>query len=251
MGRNDKKGRKPSISKGEWAPIREGRDLAIKITNKVKIALDALQLQQNFSRGSQLNRDRDPRTASRPDKKHDKIFSLLHTFFKIKPPDPHNIANLRHAFGVINHRLNSVQPKLVRLVTNAVANSDDNTGGDTFGYVLPGEKIIYLNEDYFTTTFHKNVTGVQLRKPQTVETRAEVVMHETIHLCYGADGVIHRELRYNSKFNLDAYNCKTGYPQIKSTLQAMNDAYVWAQFAMCLYKHIDTEAKKEKNKTRR
>lgn len=204
--------------------------------------------------------ERDPRTPGRSSPYQSRVLSLLGIHFRLSLPAPQEVDDLREAYQRIHKRLTSLKRGSFRLVTHEVVKREaGSAGGDTFGYVLPEKpNTIFLNETYFSLprqpaggTTHKpnpftqprlgavrghvevEQAGVRIQHPR-IE-RASVILHEAIHLCYGAAGAIHRALRRGENVGTSGQDCNVGYPQISNYNAAIGDAYVFERFAHCVY----------------
>ncbi len=261
MGRNDTSGEIPSAANGELHEIQQALQVAREMARLTRDGLDSIRQQQ--IRRHVLSQP-DPRLAGSLNQRQSRILSLLTTHFKLRLPDPTGVMNLREAYHRIHQRLSGLGQKSFRMVSHRVANSGSVAGGDTFGYVIPGQNFIYLNETYFsrpqrpqsprTTNASNPAAGTrtgQVRGTVTVEQagiriiysrekRGSIILHEAVHLCYGAAGAIHRALRSGEDIDTETVNCDTGFPQISNYSAALRDAYVYARFARCIYRSRGT-----------
>ena len=279
MARNDESGEAPQTANGEWQEIENALRLAVEMAMMTADGLDSVVSQQirTYPRT-----EPDPRVSSHSSPYQSRILSLLQVHFRLQPPDPQEVANLRDAYRRIHQRLTGLSRISFRLVSDGVARRVSGEGrGDTFGYVVGRTLPIFLNETYFgqtrqnardssprsspTTRVH-GVAGSQLpgsprgqRAPGPVrghveveqggvritysrEIRAGVILHETVHVCYGAEGAVHRAIRSGESVASDVEDCSVGYRQITSYTAALNDAYVFERFARCVHQAASSQA---------
>jgi hypothetical protein len=254
MARNDRSGEVPT--QVEWREIERALQLARRFAQTTAQALQSLRSQQIRAH---VSRQPDPRLARGPTPGQATILSLLRIHFKLQTPDPQEVMNLAEAYGRIHRKLAGLTRQSFRLVTDVVARAGAGSGGgDTFGYVIPGQpNTIYLNETYFSMQTESGgaasaqrssspaptsgrVRGLVqpdhagMRVQHSLNERAGVILHETVHLVYGADGAVHRALRNRERVDTDTVTCHAGFPQITSYRAAMNEAYVYTRFARCV-----------------
>lgn len=256
MGRNDTSGEIPSRS--DWQEIQQALHVAMEMAQLTRDGLASITPSQTRQH---VLREPDPRLSRGLNPHQARILSLLTLHFRLNPPEPTEIMNLRDAYLHIHQRLSALQQSSFRIVSHNVANSGDRgAGGDTFGYVIPGQDFIYLNETYFsltqrpesplTTNTGNSPTGTgtgrvrgtvtvdpdSMRIITSLEERASIILHETVHLCYGAAGAVHRALRSGENIDIGTIDCNIGFPQISSYSAALGDAYVYQRFARCVYR---------------
>lgn len=245
------------MATGEWGEIRVALQLARGIARTTAEALRSVQQPQIKMRAVT---EPDPRIASGLSPYQSRVLSLLSIHFKLSLPAPQEVMDIRDAYQRILKRLIGLRRQSFKLVADAVVRKVAGSGrGDVFGYVISqGSKTIYLNETYFSLTQqgtsqtkpnpnpftgprtgavrgHVEVEQSGVRITYSREIRAGVILHETVHLCYGADGAIHRALRYGANVTTSNEDCNAGYPQIKDYNAAIGDAYVYERFAHCVY----------------
>ncbi len=257
MARNDSSGETPLTGGDEWREIQLALQIAQVMARMAKDGLDSIrqpQIRQHVLRPP------DPRLGRPLSPQQTNIESLLTTYFKLRMPDPLEVMNLQDAFHRIHQRLLGMGRESFRMVSHQVANDSSEPGGDTFGYVITGQNLIYLNETYFggaspggSTPGATNINSATtpgsggrrgivsvdpagIRLVHSREKRASVILHETVHLCCGAAGAIHRALRAGEDVDTETISCRTGFPQISSYRAAIGDAYVYARFARCIYR---------------
>lgn len=257
MGRNDTSGEMPSVTNGEWHEIKLALQVAREMARLTRDGLDSIR--QSQIRRHALTQP-DPRLAGSLNQRQSRILSLLTTHFKLRLPDFIEVMNLREAYHRIHQRLIGLGQGSFRMVTHRVANSSRVAGQDTFGYVMLGKNFIYLNETYFSrpqqpqsprTANARNpaadtrtgrgrgtvrVDQAGIRIIYSREKRASIILHEAVHLCYGAAGAVHRALRSGEDIDTETVNCDAGFSQISNYLAALGDAYVYARFARCIYR---------------
>ncbi|HUI56066.1 MAG TPA: hypothetical protein VLY04_13915 [Bryobacteraceae bacterium] len=255
MARNDKTG-EPPASHGEWEAVHDALVVAGKMANAAMLAVRSLQHVVNIRHVST-----DPRTKLALSPEQAKVLNFLRAQFRVSEPDPdpQEVLNVTTAYERISKRLITLSRNSFRMVTGAVAQQvAGNAGGDTFGYVVDEHPdTIYLNETYFSTTGSgRELPGPQPRslpKPgmgpgkgvvttpaegmhilYSLSFRAGVILHEAVHLTYPSEGPVHRAIRGGAKIQEDD-NGAVGFPQVKSYLQAIGEAYVYERFAAAVY----------------
>ena len=257
MARNDLSGETPSASGGEWRKIQLALQLARGMARLARDGLDSVRQPQIRQH---VLRQPDPRLGGSLSPQQSTIESLVTTQFKLSLPDPLEVMNLREAFHRIHQQLVRLGRESFRMVSHQVANAGSASGGDTFGYVIRGQNLIYLNETYFgssapggdrpsaavanrasdpRTGGRRGIVTVDqagIRLIHSREKRASIILHEAVHLCYGAVGAVHRALRAGQDVDTATVNCGAGFPQISSYTAALGDAYVYARFARCIYR---------------
>ncbi len=256
MARNDRSGEEPQVATGEWREIQLALQLASKMA---KTTADVLGSVRQDQIKMHVVSEHDPRIPGRLSPYQLRVLSLLSIHFRLNLPAPQQVNELHEAYQRIHKRLTSLKRGSFRLATYEVVKREaGSAGGDTFGYVLPEKpNTIFLNETYFSlprqpayrTTPKPNPfiqprtgavrghveveqAGVRVQHPR-IE-RASVILHEAIHLCYGAAGAIHRALRRGENVGTSSQDCNVGYPQISNYNVAIGDAYVFERFAHCV-----------------
>lgn len=253
MARDDQTGELPSTRTNEWQDVQAALQRAREMAATTAQALGTLQ---GAAIRRQVVRPSDTRLTARPSNLQARIRVLLGTHFRLPNPGAFDVLNLVDGYRRLHRRLMRLNRQSFRMVTAQVADGVAQGGaGDTFGYVLPDDRnTIYLNETYFSlgggtapagpasggtvTRTRRSVVqagggGVHIQQPLPV--RAGVVLHETAHLVFGANGAVHRAINAGTPNTIGSTNCSATYPQIMTLTQAMGDAYVWERFAHCVH----------------
>lgn len=259
MARNDKRGELPTLPQ-EWGLVQEGLQVAVRMAQIAEQAVrDLLPAVMHMRQLS------DPRLSPTLTQRQSDVFRFLQTQFRLPAnPDYQDVANVADAFQRIHRRLASLNRNMFRMVTAAVANAESNReGGDTFGYVDPSQpNVIFLNEMYFSLGSGRAMhtpapppRSVQRQPPRLGSStpprgvvtspldemhilhptpfRAGVILHEAVHLAYGADGAVHRAVRGGTAVREGGGS--DAFPEIRSYMQAIGDAYVYERFAKAVY----------------
>ncbi|MCB1791255.1 MAG: hypothetical protein KDJ24_13240 [Gammaproteobacteria bacterium] len=254
MARNDRDGEVPSTRTNEWRDVQAALQLARQMAQGTAQALRSLQFP---AMRSHVLRPADPRLAAQPSQRQARVRALLVTHFRLRGFDPFDVLNLTDGYRRLHRRLMRLDRGSFRMVTSQVANSvAAGGGGDTFGYVMPDDDHIYLNETYFSLgggaatdpssrgtgavrsrTGRSEVVagGGDVHVQQSLPVRAGVILHEATHLVFGADGAVHRAINAGTSITVSGDDCTHGYPQIMTLTQAIGDAYVWEKFAHCVH----------------
>jgi len=250
MARNDRAGELPSVP-SEWHLVNEALQLAIRVAAQTEQAVRSLV--PLLIRMKLLT---DPRLRPVPSRDQSDVLRFLDAQFCLSNPDPQDVVNVADAFRRIQQRLSSLNRHLFRMIGQAVANQEaGRSGGDTFGYFDPQQpNLIFLSETYFSLGSGRNrpaaaarprVQGTapqravvttlpdEIHVLQPLSVRAGVILHETVHMLYGADGEVHRAIRDGT--TIAEGGGDVGFAQIKTFTQAMDDAYVYERFANAVY----------------
>jgi len=239
MAAQKKEGRIPANNNYEWKFIKAAKKLALK---KLNFTISKIQEIPSTKYLSIKNTGVDKRVQKKLTDPHSALLILICQHFKIKKPGPLDVKNILDSYRKIRKTLRSYDRDLFRLVSEKTAKEHMESGGDFFGYVIPGDTTIYLNEVYFV--FSKPTeTGLQTKPYVSPSFCADALIHEIFHVCYSSNGVIHRALTAKSMkvSELDNISCESGYTQVKTNLQAMGEAYVFHHFSKCVYQQVNSK----------
>jgi hypothetical protein len=248
VARNDTTGEIPSQQQ-EWALVQDALRLATRIAETTAQAVRPLG-----PAVAQRTPIVDPRLVPALPRQQATVLRYLQIQFRVSNPGFLEVMNVADGFQRIQQRLSSLRRDSFRMVTQAVTNAESGrAGGDTFGYVMPEQPdFIFLNDTYFSLGVvraqpaprpqpHPSgprravVTPVleEVRVLQDLPTRAGVVLLETVHLVMGADGAVHRAVRYGTTTSSGSGDVP--FPEVHTYLQALGDAYVWERFARAVF----------------
>ncbi len=246
MARTDRSGEMPSVH-GEWHVVNEALQVAIRMATRTEQAVRSIV--PLLIRMKNLT---DPRMGPVLTRSQSDMLRFLDAQFRLSNPDPQDAMNIADAFQRIRQRLGTFSRSHFRMVSQAIASQESNrSAGDTFGYFDPQQpNLIYLNEMYFSRGSGRDqpapvprprvqpagrqravVTTLpeEMHILYSLDERAGVILHETVHMLYGADGAVHRAVRDGTA--IAEAGGDVGFPQIRSFMQATSDAYVYERFA--------------------
>jgi hypothetical protein len=170
----------------------------------------------------------DPRLAP-PDVP--RLATLFSTHFKSS--NGMEVREVRDSFRVIKQFLDGLTPASYRVVSDETADAEKGKGGDTYAFVMSGERILHLAKRFFgelappigqvrsarsvVSTGDRILTDAQ---------KARILIHEAAHarLTLGHSGGV---------FSFETEACGAGHP-VGNFQLASGNAYCFDLFAYCL-----------------
>lgn len=144
-----------------------------------------------------------------------------------------DVREVRDAFRVLKQFVDGLTQASCRIVPDDVADAEKGKGGDTYAYVIAGERIVHFAKRFFGELAPP---AGQVRTGRAVVTvgerilndaqKARVIVHEAAHARLG---IAHS----GGVFSFDLEACGAGHP-VGSFQQAARNAYCFDLFAYCL-----------------